>query len=65
MGLRRSEKPMTLFERINQAKSRQELSILQMEIILDQEHFTENKKAFIERLKELGNNDNTRNQPAR
>lgn len=44
---------MTLLDKIHQAKTKTDLDILQMEIILDREHFAENKRAFIEKLRKL------------
>lgn len=46
---------MTLLEKIQQSQSKEELDLLNMEIILNQEHFPENQRAFISKLKELEN----------
>lgn len=46
---------MTLIEKITSAKTKDDLNLLSMEIILDNEHFSENQRAFIAKLKELEN----------
>ena len=44
---------MTLLEKIQSAQTTRDLDLLQVEIIMDHEHFTENQKAFVEKYKEL------------
>lgn len=46
---------MTLLDKIKSAKTKEDLNFLSIEIILDQEHFSENQRAFIVKLKELEN----------
>ena len=44
---------MKLIEKIRAAREKEDLDRLEIEIILDMEHFTENQRAFIEKHREL------------
>ena len=44
---------MKLIDKIKQARTKKDLDLLRMEIIMDMENFKENQKAFIEKLAEL------------
>ena len=45
---------MKLIDKIKAARTKKDLDLLKMEIIMDMENFKENQKAFIEKLVELG-----------
>lgn len=44
---------MTLLQKIQTAKSKKDLELLQVEIIMDMENFAENQKAYLQKLSEL------------
>jgi hypothetical protein len=50
---------MTLIQKIQQAQSKKELDNLNYEIIFQHTDFNQNQKAYVKRLEELKNNENS------
>ena len=44
---------MTIIDKINKSQTKDELKLLEIEIILDHENFYENQGAYVVKLKEL------------